>query len=93
MFSVKVVVFWQMQLYSGISVCVRTNWLYSGKSGGIQKKSSRIRVSWLYSCKVVVFGQKLLYSGESGCIWSNKVVFVQSGCNRAYVVVFGKKWL
>ena len=42
--------------------------------------------TWLYSGKVAVCGQ-------SDCIWSKVVVLVQSGCNRAELIVFGQKWL
>ena len=34
---------------------------------------------------MIVVGQKWLYSGKV-------VVFGQSGCNRAKVLVFGQKW-
>ena len=48
----------------------------------------------LYSGKVVVFLQNLLYSCKSGCnrdkiaVFGQSVVFGQSGCIRAKVVVF-----
>ena len=42
---------------------------------------------------MVLFGQKWLYSEKSGCIRAKLVVFVQSGCIWAKVVVFGQKWL
>ena len=49
--------------------------------------------------KVVVFVKKWLISGKSGCNWENVgigaivVVFGQSGCILAKVVVFGQKRL
>ena len=49
--------------------------------------------------KVVVFVQKWLIFEKGGCIWESVgiwdlvVVFGQSGCTRAKVVVFGQKRL
>ena len=39
-----------------------------------------------------MFGQKWLYSGKIGFIQA-KIVFGQSGCIRAKVVLFLQKWL
>ena len=51
------VVLGQKWLCSLKSSIIRSNWLYSGKSGRIREKGC-IRE------KVVVFGQKWLYSGK-----------------------------
>ena len=51
------VVLGQIWLCSLKSSIIRSNWLYSGKSGRIREKGC-IRE------KVVVFGQKWLYSGK-----------------------------
>ena len=65
---------------------IPARWLYLVKNGCIQ-------------AKLALFEQKWLISGKSGCNWENVgiwaivVVFGQSGCIRAKVLVFGQKRL
>ena len=54
MCSGKILVFGKKGMYSGNKGCIRTKWLFSGKSGFIQEEL-------LYWAKFLVFGQ-------SGCI-------------------------
>ena len=42
---------------------------------------------------MVVFGQKMFYSGRSGSIRAKLMLFGQSCCISATVVLFAKKWL
>ena len=100
-FREKVVVFWLKWLYwgrsSGKSGCIPKSgamW-YSCKSGCIRAEV----VVFGKNAKVVLFRgfirAKWLHSGNNGCIRA-KVVFVvifwQSDCNRAKVVLLGQKW-
>ena len=88
------------------SCCIREKWLHSGKSCCIPAKwwlirakllnsgkSVSIQAKYMYSGKEVVFGQggfiraRLFFSGKI------VVVFGESGCKPAKVVVFREKLL
>ena len=70
-------------MYSGKSVCIQINWMYSGKMGLFGQGG----YIWV---KVAVFGQKLLYSAKSSCIRINWCFSVKKKCICAKVVVFGQ---
>ena len=69
------VVFEQKWLYSGKRCCIRKKIVVFGQSG-------LIRITWLISGKSGSLRGRRFYSGKM-------VVFVESGCIQAKVVVFG----
>ena len=89
------VVFRLKRLYSCKVVVFGIKWLFSDKSGCIWARKLRsgtlvvLGQKWTYSGKSVVFELKCLYSanwlyfckvvvfGQSGCIWAKVVVLVQ----------------